>query len=54
MSQGNADIFLTTPISVAILLLAVAFIVVFARRKKIIKTAVEINATEHAENDTSS
>jgi TctA family transporter len=35
MSRGNADIFLTSPISVAMLLLALAFIVVFARRKKI-------------------
>ena len=53
VSRGNAGIFPTSPISVTILLLAVAFIVVFARRKKIIKAAVEINATEHAENDTS-
>src|SRR3984893_7597472 len=51
MSRGNASIFLTSPISLAMLLLAVAFIVVFARPKKVIKTSVEINATEPAEND---
>jgi TctA family transporter len=51
MSRGNASIFLTSPISLAMLLLAVAFIVVFARPKKVIKTSVEINATERAESD---
>jgi hypothetical protein len=34
MSLGNAGIFLTSPIGIAMLLLAVAFIVVFARSKK--------------------
>jgi TctA family transporter len=51
VSQGNANIFLTNPISLAMLLLAVAFIVVFARLKKITKTPVEINATVRAERD---
>jgi hypothetical protein len=41
VSRGNANIFLTSPISLAMLLLAVAFIVVFARLKKITKTPVE-------------
>jgi putative tricarboxylic transport membrane protein len=44
MSRGNAEIFLTSPISLIMLLLAVVFIVVFARPKKIMKTTVE--ATE--------
>jgi putative tricarboxylic transport membrane protein len=51
MSRGNASIFLTSPISLAMLLLAVAFIVVFARPKKIIKTPVEIDAAARAESD---
>jgi TctA family transporter len=46
MSRGNAGIFLTSPISLAMLLLAVAFIVVFARPKKIIDTSVAANAAE--------
>jgi hypothetical protein len=40
-----------SPISLAMLLLAVAFIAVFARPKKIIKTAVEINPTEQDRTD---
>ena len=52
MSRGNAGIFLTSPISVVMLLLAAAFIVIFARRKKVIETAVEIDAAEQAKNGT--
>jgi TctA family transporter len=51
MSRGKASIFLTSPISLAMLLLTVAFIEVFARPKKVIKTSVELNATERAEGD---
>jgi TctA family transporter len=52
MSRGHAGIFLTSPISLVMLLLAVAFIVIFARREKSIETTVEISATEQAKNDT--
>jgi TctA family transporter len=52
MSRGHAGIFLTSPISLVMLLLAVAFIVIFARREKSIETTVEISATEQAKNNT--
>jgi TctA family transporter len=47
MSRGNASVFLTSPVSLAMLLLAVGFIVVFARGKKVIETPVATDATEN-------
>jgi len=52
MSRGHASVFLTSPVSLFMLLLAVGFIVVFARPKKIIKTSIDLDAAERAENDT--
>jgi putative tricarboxylic transport membrane protein len=43
----GASVFLTSPVSVVMLLLAVGFIVVFARGKKVIETSVAIDATEN-------